>query len=312
MALRLMSNLAVMVTLAFLRELCVGNPISGPEWAEVLRIGTRVARGPDWKWGDQDGSPPGEGNIVAELNSNGWVEVRWDAGNRNSYRMGAEGKYDLKLIEDAAVRLVNGTDELSGHVEINHDGTWGTVCDVGWDMGDANIVCRQLGSFLEAVEIKTGSFYGESDRSIVMSRVKCKGTESRLADCPFVCTSNHPCDSAKLAGVVCRPKLNTVRLVERSNPVSGRVEIYRDDAWGTICDNDWDIDDVQVVCRQLGFPGAVEAKSGAYFGRGDGPVHMEGLACDGSEERLADCPSHCWEEPTCGHGQDAGAVCQDD
>ena len=67
-----------------------------------------------------------------------------------------------------------------------------------------------------------------------------------------------------------------------------------------------------MVCRQLGFPGAEEAKSGAYFGEGEGPVHMDGVACDGSESRITDCPSLCWEEPKCNHTQDAGVICRDD
>ncbi|KAI8478850.1 E3 ubiquitin-protein ligase HTD1, partial [Branchiostoma belcheri] len=52
--------------------------------SQVLRqmvVGARVVRGLDWKWRDQDG----------------WVDVTWDAGGSNSYRMGAEGKYDLQL-----------------------------------------------------------------------------------------------------------------------------------------------------------------------------------------------------------------------
>ncbi|XP_022110678.1 uncharacterized protein LOC110990135 [Acanthaster planci] len=102
-----------------------------------------------------------------------------------------------------------------------------------------------------------------------------------------------------------------VRLVGGPNPWSGRVEIYLDDTWGTICDRDWDMDDVQVVCRQLGFTGAKEAKLGAYFGEGEGPVHMTGLACKGTENHLPECLSRCWERPTCTHKQDAGATCRD-
>lgn len=30
----------------------------------------------------------------------GWIDVTWDHGGSNSYRMGAEGKYDLKLASD--------------------------------------------------------------------------------------------------------------------------------------------------------------------------------------------------------------------
>lgn len=61
-----------------------------------ITVGARVVRGIDWKWRDQDGSPPGEGTVTGELHS-GWIDVSWDHGGSNSYRMGAEGKYDLKL-----------------------------------------------------------------------------------------------------------------------------------------------------------------------------------------------------------------------
>ncbi|XP_041131229.1 E3 ubiquitin-protein ligase HECTD1 isoform X5 [Polyodon spathula] len=58
--------------------------------------GARVVRGIDWKWRDQDGNSLGEGTVTGEAH-NGWIDVTWDAGGSNSYRMGAEGKYDLKL-----------------------------------------------------------------------------------------------------------------------------------------------------------------------------------------------------------------------
>ncbi|CAI5764121.1 E3 ubiquitin-protein ligase HECTD1 isoform X1 [Podarcis lilfordi] len=67
--------------------------------SQVLKYmvpGARVIRGIDWKWRDQDGSSQGEGTVTGELH-NGWIDVTWDAGGSNSYRMGAEGKFDLKL-----------------------------------------------------------------------------------------------------------------------------------------------------------------------------------------------------------------------
>ncbi|XP_063970630.1 E3 ubiquitin-protein ligase HERC2-like [Lytechinus pictus] len=72
-------------------------PTSGPELAALMKIGTRVVRGQDWKWGDQDGPPPSEGRVIGELGEDGWIRVQWDTGSTNSYRMGKEGKYDLKL-----------------------------------------------------------------------------------------------------------------------------------------------------------------------------------------------------------------------
>ncbi|KAG9492301.1 hypothetical protein GDO78_000687 [Eleutherodactylus coqui] len=74
-------------------------PASGPELAAMMKIGTRVMRGVDWKWGDQDGPPPGLGRVIGELGEDGWIRVQWDTGSTNSYRMGKEGKYDLKLTE---------------------------------------------------------------------------------------------------------------------------------------------------------------------------------------------------------------------
>lgn len=45
----------------------------------------------------QDGPPPSEGRVIGELGEDGWVRIQWDTGSTNSYRMGKEGKYDLKL-----------------------------------------------------------------------------------------------------------------------------------------------------------------------------------------------------------------------
>lgn len=73
------------------------SALSGPELAALMKIGTRVVRGADWKWGDQDGPSPGEGRVIGELGDDGWVRVEWANASTNSYRMGKEGKYDLAL-----------------------------------------------------------------------------------------------------------------------------------------------------------------------------------------------------------------------
>ncbi|KAJ8721521.1 hypothetical protein PYW07_002296 [Mythimna separata] len=73
-------------------------------WSRGARgvvAGARVLRGPDWKWRDQDGAHPALGTVTSDLH-NGWVDVRWDHGGRNSYRMGAEGKFDLKVVSGGA------------------------------------------------------------------------------------------------------------------------------------------------------------------------------------------------------------------
>nr|XP_022903495.1 E3 ubiquitin-protein ligase HERC2 isoform X1 [Onthophagus taurus] len=71
--------------------------LRGPELAALMKLGTKVVRGVDWKWADQDGRPPGEGKVIGTLSDDGWVRVEWANGTTNSYRMGKEGKYDLTL-----------------------------------------------------------------------------------------------------------------------------------------------------------------------------------------------------------------------
>ena len=70
--------------------------------------GARVVRGIDWKWRDQDNpcGSGGVGTVSGELH-NGWIDVVWDHGGSNSYRMGAEGKFDLKLAPGNALYILD-------------------------------------------------------------------------------------------------------------------------------------------------------------------------------------------------------------
>ena len=80
-----------------------------------------MVRGPDWTWGDQDGSPPGKGTVVSELSSNGWVRVRWKSGSINSYRMTKDGKFDL------AIAPVDSTEEESKDTPVDAELTAGLI-----------------------------------------------------------------------------------------------------------------------------------------------------------------------------------------
>ena len=105
--------------------------------------------------------------------------------------------------------------------------------------------------------------------------------------------------------------LITVRLVSSANlPSSGRVEVFYNGTWGTICDDYWDLQDAHVVCRQLGYEGAISAPAYAAFGQGTGPIWLDDVNCVGNETLLAQCRHRGWGIENCGHSEDAGAVCQ--
>ena len=99
----------------------------------------------------------------------------------------------------------------------------------------------------------------------------------------------------------------TIRVVGGSNQYEGRVEVYIDGRWGTVCDDSWGLDDASVACRQLGFGPASEAKGRAAFGRGKGPILLDDVACNGDEISLMSCRHQSIDN--CLHSEDAGVVC---
>ena len=105
--------------------------------------------------------------------------------------------------------------------------------------------------------------------------------------------------------------LTTVRLVSSTNSLSsGRVEVFYNGTWGTICDDLWDLKDADVVCRQLGYNGASSAPVDAVFGQGTGPIRLDDVHCEGNETSITQCSHRGWRVHNCGRGKNAGVVCR--
>ncbi|NXI45955.1 DMBT1 protein, partial [Galbula dea] len=167
-----------------------------------------------------------------------------------------------------------------GRVEVYDGRSWGTVCDDVWDLSDAQVVCRQLGCGQPMAALGS-SHFGLGSGPIHLDDVECSGNEPSLQQCRHRGWGVHNCGHVEDAGVICtgagrelkRPPSPTplpqqdsleqltqkhvqtevpqLRLVSGGDRCAGRVEVYHNGKWGTVCDDHFSMSSGSVVCRQL-------------------------------------------------------------
>ncbi|KAL6460169.1 hypothetical protein MHYP_G00319280 [Metynnis hypsauchen] len=199
------------------------------------------------------------------------------------------------------IRLVGGS-HCSGRLEVLHGETWSTVCDADFDQQDAEVVCRELGCGLP-VEVLGAAAFGRGEGQVWSEELQCRGNESQIYFCPTSSSLKHNCSHDGDVGLVCAG----IRLVGGSR-CSGRVEVLHGETWSTVCDADFDQQDAEVVCRELGCGLPVEVLGAAAFGREEGQVWSEELQCRGNESQIHFCPTSSLNH-NCSHDSDVGLVC---
>ena len=126
-----------------------------------------------------------------------------------------DGKFDCsdkkdenncKATPNVNVRLVGGDSEHEGRIELKaFDYGWGGICDDGFGILEANVICKEAGFPLGAKEAILHSKFGSGDE-ILLDELDCKGNENSLLDCKFNPWKEHDCSAKEYAGVVCRQR----------------------------------------------------------------------------------------------------------
>lgn len=98
-------------------------------------------------------------------------------------------------------------------------------------------------------------------------------------------------------------------MVDGAALYEGRVEIFYNGEWGTICHDYWEIPDANVLCRQLGFERALKRFRDAEFGEGTGVIWMDDVNCTGTETAISQCRHTGWRVTDCVHSKDVSVIC---
>uniref|UniRef100_A0A8C9W4I2 SRCR domain-containing protein n=1 Tax=Scleropages formosus TaxID=113540 RepID=A0A8C9W4I2_SCLFO len=221
---------------------------------------------------------------------------------------------------DGMVRL-SGESGCEGQLEVHYQHTWSRVLLDSWSIRETSVVCRQLGCG-SAVRIYSSSMSGTGDTDVCLTGYQCSGTESHLVNCSaphtLSCSSNGfnwLFNGNSLLQkhyiffpVYLLPEHRSLRLVGDEGGCAGRLEVFHQGSWGTVCGDSWDLNDAQVVCRQLQCGTALRSTS---FGPGVGVIWLDEVDCVGNELSLWDCPSAQWGQHDCGHKKDVGIVCSE-
>uniref|UniRef100_A0A1X7VF72 SRCR domain-containing protein n=1 Tax=Amphimedon queenslandica TaxID=400682 RepID=A0A1X7VF72_AMPQE len=205
---------------------------------------------------------------------------------------------------------------------------WGNICDDdSFAINEANVICNQLGyngvsTYGRAGDTSLLLNYGTDTTSTTVDDVDCASSSYlTLEQCTLSIIIKSSCISnSEDAYVSCyttriwnNPYPGQIRLQGGTYSSYGRLEVYCNGQWGTVCDDSFGSADARAACRQLGYSD-YSTYTGNLAGSSSQPIWLDNVICSSSSYScLATCEScPATQYHNCGHSQDVALGCEFD
>ncbi|KAB0387624.1 hypothetical protein FD755_002580 [Muntiacus reevesi] len=275
----------------FCRQLSCGVAISTPRGPHFVEGGDQISTVQFHCSGVQSflwscpvtalGGPEcSQGNTASVICSGNHTQVLPQCNDSVSEPEGLQSQRRAPLLL-RQLRLVDGGGPCAGRVGILDQGSWGTICDDGWDLDDARVVCRQLGCG-EALNATGSAHFGAGSGPIWLDDLNCSGNESHFL---------------------------ALRMVSEDQQCAGWLEVFYSATWGSVCRSPMNNITVSVVCRQLGCGDNGTLDTFVALREGSRPWWVDGIQCRKTDTSLWPCPSNPWKYISCSPKEEAYISC---
>lgn len=208
---------------------------------------------------------------------------------------------------------------LTGRLEVKLDesSSWGTICDDGFTDTEADLACKHMGYDFGYMLSNTYTVDGNSWQTIALDEVSCPSYATSIDSCAY--STTHDCSHSEDVGVDCYKSSPTFRIAPNSctsgscsstSMSKGRLEVSFSDGsvWGTVCDDDFDDNAADAVCREMGFSsGTMLASASVYDGDFSLTILMDEINCPAGSASFSSCSYEGAHD--CDHYEDVGVSC---